>query len=325
MVLSIRKVTLFGAGLIGSGWLTSLIACGTVSVTVYDLNEEALERCRKRTLDALKMLISHGILTEHEVEQRMACVSFTTNLRSALREADMIQENCPESPELKQTVLKEIEENCRPDSIICTSTSGILIGQIIKNAIHPERVIGAHPYHPVYLMPLVELIRSEKTDERYLRAAFDFYKSIGKEPIILKKECPGYIGSHLMSALFRECVNLISQGVGTMEDIETAFCYGPGLRYALIGPCTVLQLAGGERGLAGTLFGEIGCSGKNWMESFANWTAYPPETEPFFQSCQDEMNEFMKRRDSIHGKNNAEIEQFRDEGLIKLLQHHGKL
>lgn len=311
--------------MIGSGWLTNLITCGGFKLTVYDLEEASFEQCKKRTNEALNFLVEEGVLSAADATQRMSDVVFTTDCEAALKDADLIQENCPESLELKQSVLADIEKFCRTDAIICTSTSGIMVGQIAQNANHPERVIGAHPYHPVYLLPLVEMVRGDKTEERYLQAAYDFYKSIGKEPVILKKECPGYIASHLMSALFRECVNLISQGVGTMEDIETAFCYGPGLRYALMGPCTVLQLAGGDNGLAGMLFGGVGNSGGNWLESFANWTVYPPETNLFFQTCQDEMNKVMARRDALHGKNNSEIELFRDKGLVKLLQHHGKL
>lgn len=323
--MSIRRITLYGAGLIGSGWLTNLIVCGGYELTVYDVDEASFTRCKERTKNSLEFLAGEGAIAPEDAEARLEQVVFTTDRAAALSRADLIQENCPEQLELKQKVLADIEEYCRPDAVICTSTSGIMVGQIAQNAQHPERVIGAHPYHPVYLLPLVEMIGGDRTDEVYMQAAYKFYKDIGKEPVILKKESPGYIASHLMSALFRECVNLISQGVGTMEDIETAFCYGPGLRYALMGPCTVLQLAGGDYGIAGTLFGGIGSSGGNWLESFANWTVYPPETQPFFQTCQEEMNKLISRRDELHGRTNTEIELFRDKGLVKLLQHHGKL
>lgn len=323
--MNVDRITLYGAGLIGSGWATHLICCGKRGVTVYDVAEAPLEKAKGRIHKDLDFLVSEGILTQEESDEGFASLIFTTDRAAALKEADLIQESCPEDLDLKRKVLADIEACCRNDAIICTSTSGIMVREIARDAVHPERVIGAHPYHPVYLIPLVEMIRGDRTDEAYMQAAYDFYKSIRKEPVILKKESPGYIASHLMSALFRECVNLISQGVGTMEDIDTAFCYGPGLRYALMGPCAVLQLAGGDYGIAGTLFGGIGNSGGNWMESFANWTVYPPETQPFFLTCQEEMNKEMSHRDALHGRTNAEMETFRDRGLVKLLRHHGKL
>ena len=323
--MQIQNITLYGAGLIGSGWATHLLCCGKRGVVVYDLAESALDRARERIQNGLNFLVSQDILTKAQADEGYTSLVFTTEADVALKDADLIQESCPENLELKRKVLADIEARCRCDAIICTSTSGIMVREIARDAVHPERVIGAHPYHPVYLLPLVEMIRGDKTGEEYMRAAYDFYKSVRKEPVILKKESPGYIASHLMSALFRECVNLISQGVGTMEDIDTAFCYGPGLRYALMGPCTVLQLAGGDHGIAGTLFGGIGNSGGNWLESFANWTVYPPETQPFFQTCQEEMNKEMSHRDALHGRTNAEMELFRDKGLVALLRHHGKL
>lgn len=323
--MEIQRITLYGAGLIGSGWATHLLRCGRRGVALYDPDGAQLERARARIRGELELLTAEGVLTGEEAEEGMASLLFTTDRSLALEGADLIQENGPEQLELKRTILADIEALCRPDAIICTSTSGILVREIARDARYPARVVGAHPYHPVYLLPLVELVGGDRTGAEYLEAACAFYRSIRKEPVVLKKESPGYIASHLMSALFRECVHLISQGVCTMEDIDTAFCYGPGLRYALMGPCTVLQLAGGEGGLVGTLFGGIGNSGGNWMESFANWTAYPPETRPFFETCQRQMDEGLSRRDPLHGRTNAEIELFRDRGLIGLLRYHGKL
>lgn len=185
--------------------------------------------------------------------------------------------------------------------------------------------MGAHPYHPVYLLPLVELVKGEKTNSECLKALVQFYRSIRKEPVVLHKECPGYIASRLMSVLFRESTYLIQSGVATMEDIDTAFTYGPGMRYGLIGINMTLQLAGGDQGLAGTLFSGVGTSGGNWMESFANFTKWPEDYFSFWQTCQRQMDCEMAHRDDLHGKNNAEIERFRDRGLVKLLRHHGRL
>lgn len=321
----ITSVTIYGAGLIGSGWATHLICCGFPSVTVYDLSQEQLDKVRMRIYQDLRLLVQEGVLDEETSRARLAGIHFTTDRVQALEQAQLIQENCPENLELKQQVMLDIEACCSPNALIASSTSGISVTKITQRIAHPERVVGAHPYHPVYLLPLVELVRGEKTDPACVDRLVSFYRALRKEPVVLKKECPGYIASRLMSVLFRESTHLIHEGVATMEDIDTAFTYGPGMHYSLMGINMTLQLAGGERGLAGTLFSGIGTSGGNWMESFANFTQWPKDYLPFWQTCQEQMNQEMAHRDNLHGRTNAEIEQFRDRGLIRLLRHHGKL
>lgn len=323
--MTIQNVTLYGAGLIGSGWATHLLCCDFPNVTLYDIAEGPLDNARRRIRDDLEFLVSEGVMTSEQLLERMGRLHFTCNRQAALADADLVQENCPENLELKQSVMTDIEKYCRSDAVIASSTSGISATLIAKNMAHPERLVGAHPYHPVYLLPLIELVKGEKTDPECLETLVEFYRSVRKEPVVLKKECPGYIASRLMSVLFRESTHLIQSGVATMEDIDTAFTYGPGMRYGLIGINMTLQLTGGEHGLAGALFGGIGTSGGNWMESFANFTEWPEDYLPFWQTCQEQMNQEMARRDELHGRNNPEIERFRDRGLVKLLQYHGKL
>lgn len=323
--MAIENVTLYGAGLIGSGWATHLLCCDFPNITLYDVRADALEAARRRIRGDLEFLAEEGVMAAGTADERMERLRFTCDRKEALSSADMIQENCPENLELKRSVMADIERSCRPDAIIASSTSGISATLISADMAHPERLVGAHPYHPVYLLPLVELVRGEKTSPECLDRLVDFYRGIRKEPVVLKKECPGYIASRLMSVLFRESAHLIQSGVATMEDIDTAFTYGPGMRYGLIGINLTLQLAGGENGLKGTLFGGMGTSGGNWMESFANFTQWPEDYLPFWRTCQEQMDREMAGRDEIHGRNNAEIERFRDRGLVKLLRHHGKL
>lgn len=323
--MKLRNVTLYGAGLIGCGWAAHLLCCDFPEITLYDIAESQLDRARERIRSDLEFLAGEGVLTSAEAAARLERLRFTCDREQALADADLVQENCPENLELKQSVMEEIEALCRPDTIIASSTSGMSITLIGQNMKHPERLVGTHPYHPVYLLPLVELVGGEHTAPETVETLVEFYRSVRKEPVVLKKECPGYIASRLMSVLFRESTHLIQNGVATMEDIDTAFTYGPGMRYGLIGINMTLQLTGGQHGLAGALFGGIGTSGGNWMESFANFTQWPEDYLPFWQTCQQQMNEEMANRDALHGTNNAEIERFRDRGLVKLLQHHGKL
>lgn len=323
--MKIKNVTLYGAGLIGCGWATHLLCCDFPQITLYDIGQNQLDKAKEMIQGDLEFLAGEGVLSAEDVACRLSRLKFTCDRREALHNADLVQENCPENLELKQSVMAEIEEFCRPDTIIASSTSGMSATLIGQKMAHPERLVGAHPYHPVYLLPLIELVGGEKTSAASLEMLAKFYRGVRKEPVILKKECPGYIASRLMSVLFRESTHLIQSGVATMEDIDTAFTYGPGMRYGLIGINMTLQLAGGQHGLAGTLFGGIGTSGGNWMESFANFTQWPEDYMSFWQTCQQQMNDEMANRDELHGRNNDEIERFRDRGLVKLLQHHGKL
>jgi 3-hydroxyacyl-CoA dehydrogenase len=323
MKMKIEKVTVYGTGLIGNGWTTHLLCKGITNVMIYLRYEKKIQKSIAEISKNLEFMVHEGMIAESGKEYFLSCLRYTTDVREAVRDADLIIENGPEDLESKRSMIAEIEKYCRDDAIITSSTSGILISEIAKYASHPERIIGAHPYHPVYLLPLIEIVKGDKLDPRYLDGLLDFCRQIDKKPVVLKKESPGYIASHLMTVLLRECVNLVVSGVCDMEDVDTAFTFGPGMRYALMGPYTVLQLAGGESGLAGVLCGPIGKSAEDWMKSFSNWTEWPPEALEFFQSCQTEMDRIISGQDGIHGRNNEELERFRDHGLLHILQLHG--
>lgn len=323
--MSIQNITIYGAGLIGSGWATHFLCSGITSIALYDLSQDALNTARRRVEDSLHFLAEEKVITHEQAQKLPTLIHCTTDRKEALAQADLIVENCPENLELKQSVMQDIESSCPVTALIASSTSGISATQIAAKMQHPERMLGAHPYHPVYLLPLVELVRGEKTAHETVTSLVSFLKATGKEPVVLKKESPGYIASRLMSVLFRESSHMINQGVCTMEDVETAFTYGPGLRYALTGINTTLQLAGGSHGLAGTLTSGIGSSGGSWLEACANFTQWPKEFEPFWHTCQQQMDDVLAHRDALHGRTNEEIELFRNRGLIKLLQYHGKL
>lgn len=321
----INHITLYGTGLIGCGWATHLIRCGIPNITLYDLEYAQLEKARERISHDLSFLVEEGILTVSQKDERLSNLHFTTDRAEALHNADLVIENCPENVALKQSVMADIEAHCRSNTIISSSTSGISTTLIAEKMDHPDRLIGAHPYHPVYLLPLVELSAGKKTAPEYLQQLKDFFVAIHKEPVIVKKESPGYIGTRLMSVLFRESTHMINSGIATMEDIDRAFTYGPGMRYGLMGINMTLQLAGGENGLQGALFSGMGTAGGNPLESYANFTQWPDSYLPFWQTCQNQMDQEMAHQDNLHGHTNQEIEYFRDRGLVLLLRHHGKL
>lgn len=323
--MSIQHITIYGTGLIGSGWASHFLCRGILDLILYDLSQDALDTAKSRIASSMRFLAEEKVITPEQAQTLPTRIRYTTDRKAALAQADLVIENCPENLELKQGVMQDIEADCPTTAIIASSTSGISATLIAAHMKHPERMLGAHPYHPVYLLPLVELVRGEKTQAQTITTLVDFLKSTNKEPVVLKKESPGYIASRLMSVLFRESSYMITQGICTMEDVETAFTYGPGMRYGLTGINTTLQLAGGSHGLLGTLTSGIGSSGGNWLKACANFTQWPDEFIPFWRTCQQQMDNALAHRDKLHGRTNEEIELFRDRGLVKLLQHHGKL
>ena len=285
------KVALVGSGLIGCGWAIHLLNHGITSVTLYDPNDSALVRAKELVNDGLTFLTENGIITAEEQAKLAECLRYTTDMKDAVSDADFILENGPEKLDIKRSILAQVEEHCRADAVITSSTSGIMIGEIARDAIHPERVIGAHPYHPVYLLPLVEIVISEKVGQDYLDQVMDFLRSINKKPVILRKDSTAYIGSRLMAALFRESVSLVMNGVCSIEDLDTAFTFGPGLRYALIGPYLVYQLTGGDNGINGFLNGPIGKTVENAIGDLCTWDHWPQEARDFFDNeCISSVN-----------------------------------
>ena len=176
-------------------------------------------------------------------------LKFTADLQQALADADFVQENAPERPELKVKLFAEIDEATPPDAIIASSSSGITMSVMQAQCRHPERTVIGHPFNPPHVIPLVEVVGGTKTAPETIQDAMAFYASIGKKPIHLKKELPGHVANRLQSALYREVVYLIGQGVLDVADADDAVSWGPGLRWGVMGPNLLWHLGGGQGGI----------------------------------------------------------------------------
>ncbi|MCL2367734.1 MAG: 3-hydroxyacyl-CoA dehydrogenase family protein [Oscillospiraceae bacterium] len=316
----ITKVCCYGSGIIGCGWAASFLV-GGCAVSLYDTEQKSLDRAQNMVRNHLSFLVGEGILREALLQETLDRLTLTTDPAEALRGAQLVQENTPERIAVKRQIVAIIEAHVAPDTIIASSTSGLLIKDIAAEAKHPQRIIGAHPYNPAYLIPLVELSGSDETSPQVLETAYQFYQSINKEPVILKKEVPGFIANRLQHALYREAADLVLRGVCSLEDVDKAACFGPGLRWGLLGPNTVFQLGGGESGVEGILR-HMAPSSKGWYEDMASWTEVP---EAYIQNVQPMMAAAMEARDPAFGNTNEEIARFRDKGLVMLLKYHGKV
>ncbi len=302
-----NKATVYGGGLIGSGWAVCFLTHG-VNVTVYDLDDEKLEDAKNSIENILNFLMEPGIgvLTQKQKEECLTRINYTHDVKAAVENAEFIQENGPEKLPIKQSIIEAIEE-FNSTAIIVSSTSGLLITDIAAKAKYPQRIIAGHPFHPVHLVPLVELAKGDITSQEAIDKAYEFYKEVGKEPVVLLKECKGFIANSVQSALYNAAIDLVSRGVCCVEDVDRAVTFGPGLRWGLMGPYMVLELAGGKAGIRGR------------MTKYAN-----SDNNIDIEMICDGVNSEFANRTPKQGQDHKGLERYRDEGLIELLKFHGK-
>ena len=319
-VNDIKKVACIGAGVIGYSFALSFALKG-LEVSLYDIDDKSLTLAKDRINNSLNLLIKNKVISKWERKQILKRISYTKNMKEAVTNAGFIQESGPEKYDIKQEMVKEMEMYANDDAIIASSTSGLLITEIAKYAQHPERFIGAHPYNPPHLIPLIEITKGEKTTNENALLAKEFYTKMGKEPIILQKEALGFICNRLQMAIYREVCELVMRGVCTIEDADKAVTYGPGIRWGIMGPSLIFELGGGNNGIEG-LMTHLDSSITKWLEDMADWKKFPQE---FAHIAQEGVNEELKNRTKEIGNDRESLEAYRDNMLITLLKLHNKL
>jgi carnitine 3-dehydrogenase len=240
----VRNAGVIGGGVIGSGWAARFLLNG-IDVNVYDPDPE-LARKLATVLDNARVALSRLLPGALPPEGKLR---IATSVADAVRAADFIQESLPERVDLKQDILEQIEAAVGPDVTICSSTSGLLPSQLQSGMRHPERFLVGHPFNPVYLLPLVEVCGGHATRESALAQAETFYRSIGMQPLRVRKEIDGFIADRLLEALWREALWLVRDGVATTTEIDDAIRYGAGLRWSFMGTFLIYRVAGGEAGM----------------------------------------------------------------------------
>lgn len=316
----ITKCACLGAGIIGAGWATNFVLRG-YPTSMYRRNAAAFEETKKAIAQNLAFLVGKGLLTKAEAARAAQLVTYTTSIEEALQDAGYIQESSPETYEVKHELLAEVEKYAAPEAVIASSTSGLLISEIAKYAEHPERCLGAHPYNPVHLIPLVEITKGEKTSPAVVKSVYDFMVRLGKEPVVLNKETMGFIANRLQLALTREMIDLVMRGVCSIEDIDKATVFGPGMRLAILGQILNMHLGGGEGG-ARKLYTMLQKGGNVMLKDMASWTTLPEEWP---EVAHEGVLQEIANRPAEFGKTSAEIAAFRDNMLIEILKLHKKL
>ncbi|MBQ4649389.1 MAG: 3-hydroxyacyl-CoA dehydrogenase family protein [Firmicutes bacterium] len=316
----INNIAVIGAGTIGSSWSLNFAWKGK-KVKLYDVFEEALERAKKQISKDISVLVSNGVMAPEMEAEIFANIEFSTDLAFVLDGAQFIQECGPEDYGAKHKIMDNLEEFADAEAIIATSTSGLLVTTIAENMKHPERVIGAHPYNPPHLLPLVEIVKGEKTKDQPVKDAYDFYEEIGKEPVVVNKEVSGFIANRIQVAVFREMIDLVKNGVCSLEDADKATLYGPGLRWGLMGPMLILHLGGGPGGIRSNMEKQVESYDLR-LADMADWKHFP---EDLADMAEEGMNVELSHRDPSMGRTLEELYQWRDEKLIEVLKIHKKL
>ncbi|MCS7464004.1 3-hydroxyacyl-CoA dehydrogenase family protein [Paenibacillus doosanensis] len=239
----LEQVTVIGAGVMGHG-IAQTVAAGGIPVKLYDLAADTLRRAEASINDNLNLYVQQKALSAEQKQQICKRIQYTTDLDDSLLGSGMILEAIPEVPDLKRQLFAKLEERCGPEVIIASNTSTLPLSTLIRHAVHPERYIIAHFINPAPLIPLVEVVKHELTSESALQATVNLLNRIGKSPVVLKREVPGFIANRLQAALLREAMALIEQGVADAPDIDRVIKDGPGFRWAFIGPVETADYGG---------------------------------------------------------------------------------
>jgi 3-hydroxyacyl-CoA dehydrogenase len=301
----IRQIAIIGTGVIGASWAALFLAKGldVVATDVAPDAETSLRHFVKAAWPALERL---G-LAPGASQSRL---SFTPDLPAAIRTADFVQESGPERIDFKKKLYRQLDEALAPDVIIASSSSGLTMSAIQSDCpLHPDRCVIGHPFNPPHLVPLVEIVGGAKTSEATIQRASEFYTGLGKQTVRLRKEVPGHVANRLQAALAREVYYLVADDVVSVADVDKALCWGPGLRWGIMGQVLLNHLGGGQGGI------------EHFFEQFTGpMTAWwkvlgSPELTPVVQNKLA-----AGLHEEVGSRSIAELEAQRDEVLLGLLE-----
>jgi 3-hydroxyacyl-CoA dehydrogenase len=307
--MEISRIACIGAGLMGQGWATIFLSRG-LEVIMQDMSQEILDVSMKHIWLNLKFLENHGLVQKENVEAGRDRIKTTTNIADACGHADYVQESVPDNYEIKKRVFEEMDAAAPAHVILASSASGLLMTDIQKVTTRPERCVLVHPVLPVHLIPTVEIAGGEKTSSETVQEAREFMEWIGKSPVVLRREVPGYIINRLQAALLREAIDLVDKGVASPEEVDKAFCMGTGLRDPVVGPFLRMHIAG--NGIE-DFINNFAQSYRYRWETMETWTSIPP-------SAIDAVINGTRDMAIVSNKSLGEIRAFRDEMLTKILK-----
>jgi len=303
----LKHVAVIGGGVIGAGWVARFAEHG-VNVSVYDPDPQvhASTACVLENANhAYRQL--H---TDLSANSEKGAVTFAESIHDAVTDAELITESVPENPEIKKNVYQQIEQAAAKNTLIASSTSGILPSTLQEDMLHPERLLVAHPFNPVYLLPLVELVAGKQTGSDVIALATDIYTAIGMRPLHVKKEIEAFIADRLLEAVWRESLWLVKDGYATTEEIDDAIRFGFGLRWAQMGLFETFRLAGGEAGM------------RHFMRQFGPCLEWPWTKLTDVPEFTEELVELISAQSDEQSGHHSirELERIRDNNLVGILK-----
>lgn len=301
----ISKAAAIGGGVIGAGWAARLALNG-IDVALFDPDQEAgrkVGEVMKGARRAYRKLATKGLPKEGKI-------TFVKTIAEAVAGADFIQESVPERLELKHRVFAEIEAHAPRNALIGSSTSGYKPTDMAANMKSPHRLVVAHPFNPVYLLPLVEIVGGEKTSKKAIARAREVYASIGMKPVVIRKEIDAFVGDRILEAAWREALWLIKDGICTVEELDDIMRYSFGLRWAQMGMFQVYRIAGGEAGM------------RHFMAQFGPALKWPWTKLMDVPEFNEELVDLIAGQSDDQSKKWSirELEKIRDDNLIAIYE-----
>jgi len=244
-----ERITVIGAGLMGHG-IAQVFAVHGHRVSVVDIDEDILSSAKERVRANLTTMANHGINLGFEIEEILGRINTTADIASACEDCDFVFEAVFENLELKQRTFADLDRLCQKRAILCSNTSVISITEIASEAEHRERILGTHFWNPPYLIPLVEVVRAEGTADWCTTATYDILARVGKHPVHVHKDVPGFVGNRLQHALWREAFAIIDEGICDPSTVDEVIRNGFGLRLPILGPVETADMIGLDLTLA---------------------------------------------------------------------------
>ena len=306
----IKTIGLLGTGVIGAGWAARALHTG-INVVASDIDLKIEDWINEAVENALPSLQS---LTEGITLPPKGKLTFTTDPIFMSQQVDFIQENIPEVLDIKRKSLKSIAEVTNKEIIISSSTSGFMPTELQQGMTFPERFIVGHPFNPVYLCPLVEIVGGKETSEKVKNIAKIFYESMGMHTLMLRKEVPGHISDRLQEAMWREILHALNDDIATTGELDESIVYGPGLRWSIMGMNHIYMIAGGKGGA------------RHFIEQFGPALKWPWSHLKAPELSNEIIDRFVEGVEAqSQGKSIREMEKIRDECLVaiqKVLSKH---
>ena len=302
-IYKINTLGLLGTGVIGAGWAARALHAG-INVIAFDINP----KMNNWIVDSVEnAFISLDALTEGMHVPQKGQLIFTNDLIEMAKKSDFIQENVPEDLDIKRQSLKSIAQITDANIIISSSTSGFMPSDLQKDMLHPERFIVGHPFNPVYLCPLVEIVGGKETSIFSKNIAKEFYQSIGMHTLMVRREVPGHISDRLQEAMWREILHALNDDIATTEELDESIVYGPGLRWSIMGMNQIYMMAGGKGGA------------RHFIKQFGPALDWPWSHLKAPKLSEEIIDRFVNGTTlQADGKSISDMEKVRDECLVAI-------